>query len=582
MMLPNILIALFGNAVLFALLCADAAGLNLYLRTVLVTLAMYVVPGMAWMGCLHRHVSGSVFYLFFQFVFSVLGMILVHAAFLATGHVPGPDGFVLGLLVVTNLGIVVTRPGRALTAVGFDARRVVILAMSLVSIYSCLFAGMRHLPGQLDLDGEHQGTAYGIIHEFKPYLTSDIIASPYYFAHPTLSNFFNAYSTLLLGNLEDYRYFYDTAKETERMLALKPGAEIPTVIGEDRGTLLRMRGDIYIFKMFWRQHLVDRPFSRQRLIEFVSMHDQNRFFDDPRPFPARASNIFAGLLAVCLLFQWITQLTNSRLLGIVSGFVYIFSPGIFIRSCFSEHVAFTNMVLILLAYQATFPRAFEGQGRAGRWLAYVPGVVAGLINQKVIIMVLPLFLLQAVECLRRKEAGSLLGRMLREMTIPVGFAVGTLLFWAYGLAIDPEAFFVSHLRVHLFDRLLHLNTMFAEDYPTLGYLWYQFNYEFPAFLLCVFAMLYSWKNSLNRNVVFLSLWAAGGALLFSLVDWKQTNHLTQLTIPLLGILMMYIEQQPLMYKRALKVLVGLSLLFGFWFDMQLLASFQFYQPVSGW
>ncbi|MBZ0167088.1 MAG: hypothetical protein K8I00_09800, partial [Candidatus Omnitrophica bacterium] len=417
-----------------------------------------------------------------------------------------------------------------------------------------------------------------MIHELKPYLTSDIIASPYYFAHPTMSNLFNAYSTLLLGRLEDYRYFYDLAKQTERVLHLSPGQEMPVRLGEERGTLLCLDPQTFVFTTMWDNEMIDRPFSRQRLVEYMAIQDQNLFFENPQPYPARASNVFASLLVLYVLFQLITKLTDSRLLGIVGGFVYIFSPGIFIRSCLSEHVAYTNALLVILAYQFCFPREFAGKGRWGGYLKYVPGLMAGLINQKIIIMVLPLFFLQAYACFRDTEKGPFLRRLMKAAPIPVGFAAGTLMFWGYALCIDPDAFMLSHLRVHLFDRLLHVNTMFAGDYPGVGRLWYEFNYEFPPFLITVFALLYGLKDCRDRTMIFLVMWITSGVLFFSAVDWKQTNHLTQLTIPLLVIIMIYIEKQGVTYKRVLKVLVGFCLLYSFWFDMQLLENFHFYEP----
>lgn len=328
--------------------------------------------------------------------------------------------------------------------------------------------------------------------------------------------------------------------------------------------------------------MVDRPFSRQGLVEYMAMRDQNIFFEEPRPFPARASNVFATLLVLYVLFQLITKLTDSRLLGMVGGFVYIFSPGIFIRSCLSEHVAFTNTLLVILAYQFCFPGEFAGKGKWGRYLKYVPGLMAGLINQKIIVMVLPLFLLQAYACFRETEKGPFPRRLMNAAPIPVGFVLGTLMFWGYALVIDPGAFMLSHIRVHLFDRLLHVNTMFASDYPGVGRLWYEFNYEFPPFLISVFALLYGLKDYRDRTMIFMVLWVISGALFFSAVDWKQTNHLSQLTIPLLVIVMIYIEKQGVAYKRVLKILVGFCLLYGFWFDMQLLENFHFYEPTSGW
>lgn len=580
MFIKNRHIALLCNLSLFSNILILYTGAGDFLSALIVTAVIYIVPGLAWIGLIKKHVKDSVFLVFFIFVFSFSLLTIILCGFLAAGIHPRPVPFLLLTSVVVNIGIILTRPAGAFQAFHYDFRETFILSLSLVCIFICIFVGMKTIPEKLDLDGEHQGTAYGLIHELKPYLTSDdFIGSAFYFAHPPTTNLFNAFSIFLLDKTDDYKYFYDSAVLTEKVLMLSPGEEATVEFMGETTRVKNSNGQYFMLKKLSGKDTRDYAYTKSGLIEYINWQDQNHFFSRPNVLPARLSNIFASLLIFFILYKLITGLTQSRLLGIVGGYAYIFTPAIFVRSCLSEHVAYTNCLMVLLAYQYFRPEIWENSKRS---LKYIPGILAGLINQKIVVLVLPLFLIQVHRSFKeRKEKGFIKGLKERS-AIPLGFALGSVLFWIYGMVIDYHAFILSHVKVHLFDRLFHHNTLFAEDYPGLLRLWLEFKFEFPYLPITVFTLIFCLVKFPGRYVSLFSAWVFSGAILFSIVDWKQTNHLTQIVPPLLIVMMIYIEQQPLMFKRVLKIIVGLFLIYSFWQDMRLINDFSYYNPTSGW
>lgn len=558
-------------------------GLGDYLNSLFVNILMYALPGLCWIGLLKNRIDDHIANLFWIFTLSTSVHLFVHVVHLIVGVDPNPYLFLLVIAIISNIGIYISRPHQVFENFKFPRMQVVILSLASLCVFSCLYSGMKTLPEQIDLDGEHQGTVYGFMHELKPYLTSDIVVSPYYFAHPPLSNLYNAYSAFYLNKADDYKFYYDTAKTAERVLALDVNQRAKIRIGDVEHVIERQDHQYFVIQESRGESRLQIPYMKDRMIERLSEEDQNEFYRRPRVFPTRVSNLFAGVMTYLVLFQLIVVVTNSRLLGFVGGFVFIFSPGIFVRTCFSEHVAFTNCIMAMLAYQYFRPEAFTFKSkRRVSWAAYIPGVIAGLINQKIVILIVPLFLLEVFKRFRNMSKSPADTQPSAGLAIVTGFTIGTLVFWLYGLLVDQQAFIISHLQSHLFDRVLHRNTMFADDYPGLIQLWREFFKEFPLFWLALFGIVCNLKNIFSKRIVFLLMWAVFGAISFSLVDWKQTNHLMLIIIPLIVLLMNYIEQHKIGYKRCLKILVGLCLLYSFWIDLQLMQDFTYYMPTSGW
>ncbi|MBZ0166340.1 MAG: hypothetical protein K8I00_05990, partial [Candidatus Omnitrophica bacterium] len=296
----------------------------------------------------------------------------------------------------------------------------------------------------------------------------------------------------------------------------------------------------------------------------------------------RASNLFAGLFVVLVLFQFIDKLTQSRPLAVIGCLAYLSSPGIFIRSCFATHFGYTACFFVLLAYQHVFRATWSSGNRRGQWVALLPGFLAGLINQKLIILVFVIYLSHLWQNLRMKEkAGPWWSRFCSE-PITLGYILGLTAFSIYGLSTNYQAFYLSFIRVHTLDRILPGHSMFAADYPALLTLWREFVVEFPLGLFAVpclgFAM---WQYRL-KPVAVLAAWFVVGALVFSVVDWKLTYHLMYLVPPCIILMMLTIGNLRPKFRNFAQSAILAGIVFNLVMDVALLIDFRTYLPTGGW
>jgi hypothetical protein len=132
----------------------------------------------------------------------------------------------------------------------------------------------------------------------------------------------------------------------------------------------------------------------------------------------------------------------------------------------------------------------------------------------------------------------------------LGFVAGTAAFWLWGLAVDAGEFWQSHLRIHYVDRLLYHNPLQFGGYPTRTELWVEFwqhtGYVLLPMGLAALVVLAAQKGNeataraqaqpdsarpLYSPGLWLT-WAFLTAVVFTLVDWRQTKHLTPLLLAL--------------------------------------------------
>jgi len=278
----------------------------------------------------------------------------------------------------------------------------------------------------------------------------------------------------------------------------------------------------------------------------------------------------------------ITSLTGSQFLGILGGIIYIFTPGIFIRSCFSAHFAFTNYFFLLLAYQYINPKQFMISKDKRNLLLIIPGVMAALINQKIIIIIGAIGIACGMQFFNNSKKPTSLKRLIMDEPIIQGYFLGTLLFWCYGFFIDHQAFILSHIRVHTIDRLLHINTMFAEDYPSIFRLWLEFIIEFPYFILAFIGLLFGVRTYFRDRINIFLLWFFCGAFIFSIVDWRLTDHLVYIVPPLIIMLMIFISKQGKTLQNIFITCIFVCLTYSVWLDAALVSHFNTYVPTGGW
>jgi len=138
---------------------------------------------------------------------------------------------------------------------------------------------------------------------------------------------------------------------------------------------------------------------------------------------------------------------------------------------------------------------------------------------------------------------------LYPFAIPIGFAVGTLTFWLYGVWVDAKVFYIEHLQHHLVGRVTHDAALGYGGYPSIPALWLEL-WQHTGFLLLPLGIAAlgvlctrkatrpgdgengtaaaGWRDTFGLWAV----WFVLTAVAFSLIDWRQTKHLMPLLLPL--------------------------------------------------
>lgn len=234
------------------------------------------------------------------------------------------------------------------------------------------------------------------------------------------------------------------------------------------------------------------------------------FHRDPAPVPTRTANVFLAALTVALLGAAAARLSGRPSLGALTAAAFATNPEVFVRSSYGGYFAgeiFALMSLLLASSRADFLLA---------------GAFAALVNQKLVFLPLAL---AAWRLREKREAHPAL----------LGFAAGTALFWAWGLAIDASVFWTDHIRSHLLDRIVHVNPLGYGGYPDPAALWSEF-VRHTGFLLLplgAWAVADGLRRGRDRDLLGpWAVWMLMTSLAYTAVDWRQTKHLMPLLLPL--------------------------------------------------
>ena len=437
------------------------------------------------------------------------------------------------------------------------------------------------VPQMDDHDYETQGTAYGLVHDLVPKLLTDRHTT-YYFAHPPLLHACVAGSFLYWNELDDLNRYEAAWKRnqaaTEGRLTEKPldefwrlpdgptPADLGTITGTAPGRESATRHRIV--GIGGSEYRVEPPLAGFGAkipvndLEVQLLYD--RYHHDPHALATRTPNIFFAALTVALLAAWIAQTTGRPWLALLVAAVYATTPETFVRSSYGGYFAISQLALleILLAVETWNLRSEnsplstgEGQGvrafsnQARRKWPLGPGIngliaggFAALACHKLVFLPAAIFVCQAIQA----DTVSLARRFLRAAMHPVvlGFALGTLLYWIYGLSIDAGIFWQDHVRTHLIDRVLHENPLNYGGYPSPAGLWLEFCRHTGYFLLPLGVLsigMLEWQRRKTPEGLpatvreILPVWICWMALLsiaFTLIDWRQTKHLCPLLLPL--------------------------------------------------
>jgi hypothetical protein len=266
----------------------------------------------------------------------------------------------------------------------------------------------------------------------------------------------------------------------------------------------------------------------------------HRYLEKPYRIETRTPNIFFGALTVACLGTWIAASSAGLALAFLAALAYMLTPEVFVRSSYGGYFAIGNLILLGIALSEEEKSLFPKQV----WLAcFLAGAVAAVADHKLIVVVASLALWEA---LRSREPRARAISALRHPTV-IGFATGTALFWAYGFTVSARSFWIDHVRYHLVDRIIHQPTPWqvAGHYPAIVALWLEFTRDtgwllLPLALMAFVILLQRGRTSSIRDTNeewrsttgFWLLWTILTAIVFSVVDWRQTKHLVIMTIPL--------------------------------------------------
>lgn len=463
------------------------------LQSFLVGAVVFLVPGMPLVALAQRtrwlnHPS-----LFWCMLASLAVFGLVLLASHAVGAGVSGTSLWHGVWIVSNCLVLVASLLKAPLQLPRILRRPIGIAEVLVfsAAYGMFFVGAtRIVPALDDQDDELQGTAHSLLLNLTPGLLT-ARNTDYVFAHPPLAHLYVAQTLAYNGLLDSLSAFNPATPD-----------RLP-------------RDSVY-------QRYLDRPYHLE----------------------TRTSSVWLSAATVLLLFAWIGAAARSRAVGALAAFTYAALPEVFVRSSYAGYYALGAYVTAHLLHAADLHER-DGSG-ATRWYCAATGLLAALSDHKLVIIIAAILLWQCVRRCRERATAAI---SIWHPTV-AGFAVGTALFWAYGLAISPRDFWIDHVRYHIADRILHINArgLDLSTYPGVIDLWVEFWRDtsfvvIPGGVIAAVLLARGLANdqdaSVRSDVDDLHpatpwLWLliiAGTSLAFSLVDWRQTKHLAILAVP---------------------------------------------------
>jgi len=487
--------------------------------SMIINLMMFFLPGICWISFFNNKIVDIVSYLFLVICISLATMISGCMFFYITKITLCSVNMLVFLLLLSNVGIFLSKPFLEVPQVTFNKIRLVnkmrLVELLLLSIllYTVLSgSALRIVPPLEDHDSETQGTAYGLMHKLEPYMVTNRYAV-YFFAHPLLLHFYIGNSFLLLDELDEVSYYYDSALEGEKT--------------------------------------VDKTNERE-LLDKIWKRDFQNFVANPHLLATRMSNLFFCVLIFYVLFLFLYSSTESYLLSLSGPVLYFTFPEVFVRSSYGSYMAIENFSFLMIAYLFFFKDRLEFNKKYNNTLFLMCGIFGGLASQKVLIAVFAMGILD-FNChdgnFWEKIRASLKNRIVQ------GVILGTILFWGYGFLVDSKVFIEDYLKQHMVYRFRLDDVRFTFSnkiwYPSIVDLWKEFNghlgfpFLFVALPLTVYTLFH-----IKRRESFFGLWFVAGAVLFSITDWRQTKHLMLIILPLIIAMIFHISKSRRWVKIA--------------------------------
>jgi len=614
--------------------------LDNFILSIIINLMVFIVPGAAWRGVWRSKVRNSVEEIILLLVTSsifLLAGVLVH--FSLGVEISAKSHFVY-LATVTNLGLIFVKPPAKRN--GITVLSLISLLIACLAYILFYWSALRVVPPIADHDMEVQGTAYGLMRRLRPYYVSDR-GEYYFFAHPLLLHFYNGHTILFSDTLDDMKYYHQNVSKARiiKELRLKPGMEIifsrrtlkeklrRTFFKVDEKTAILNRpppksvgsvefapfgiGRFRVDKnLIGEGNTLDVAYLRRAALKgLVEKQQEPRFtkYYEKRPrriIFSRMPSIFFAALAAWVLFRILNRITGSVPLSILGVVMYCTFLDVLIRSATSAYTAISCFLMLTMAYLYIFPSRKNEGHRTFNLPLLLCGVLAGLANHKMVILPLAILLTETIfrlhpeitrqfsrwarsktralpstKSARQKIKGLMKGLITQKAVW--GFLVGTAAFWIYGLCVAPDVFITEHLKYHLWNRIVHSNVLGYTHYPSVFLLWKEFVQNMGIFfpLVAVPATLYSLREIRERKF-FFAIWFLVGAVIYSVVDWRQIQHLMLIVPPMvLGIFHFY-QKSGKITKIFILALLLFSLLVNLVLLWQLTLDFHQFEPTGGW
>jgi len=548
------------------------------LASLAVNAVLFLVPAFGWLGFL-RAPTRALGMRLTAFVGISTGAFLAVVAILQIAHTVPTQALAWNLTwLVTNLGFLAQGLPDPAVAVrrSLAGREVALGILAFVTSYGLYYWGAtRVVPPQDDHDLEVQATGYGLLTRFEPLLLTDR-QTIYYFAHPPLLHLYVAGSFLYHGTFPALEVFDAASRRARDAREQRPFEPFRgPVLLDKSGTrvVIGIEPPDYLLAPTLDGAATRLPIEK---IELALIYD--RYRQQPYRLETRTPNLFFAAATVALLAIWAGRISRRRWMGFLMAVAYATNPEVFVRSSYGGYFAVGAFTTTLMLLAAEHWRRWPRWSRAGS--SVTAGVLAALSDHKMVL--LPAAAVVHAIGIRLKRAAL--------HPVALGFGLGVVLFWCWGMAIAPAAFLEDHFHHHLIDRITHLNPLGYHDYPTTAALWWEF-VKHSAYILLpagLVAMIYDIARARSRpspgarplRGLWL-LWTVSTAVAFSVVDWRMTKHLMPMLLALhLGLVP---DRTALRWRTASALLVLLFILaWNVWELTRLAADFPGFQITPAW
>jgi hypothetical protein len=482
-----------------------------------------LIPGLCWSARWGPRGAGRIA---LALGLSTLALLAVFLALRWTGRAPTPLAVAAGLALLGGAPLPFLR-GRGRIAVPWPS-----LGTAVVAAAALAWFALAVVPPQEDQDMEMQATAHALATRQTP-TTLTNRSTAYFFAHPPLLHFWQAGTFALSGRLSRVAYYDEAGRRAARGRFVEPPAEAP---------LAR------------RPHYDEwKPLLR-------------RFLAEPQLWPARQVTVLLAAVAAGLLAALAGSLSGSAAAGVAVAAVFVTFPDTLVRAAFAAYFA-ADVLLSLVILDGL-------EDDPARETTLLSSALAFLVDQKGL-------LVPAAWALAAPWAAG-----WKRLLPLAGALIGAGAFLTYGLVVDAPTFLFDFVSEHVTRRLSGSDIRFAADaarfYPSIPELWTEYvgryGLAFVAWAVLAVAVALRRPRPAARAAAAAVLL---GALVFSLVDWRQTRHLALLTAPAVIAIAGSWPRSPL-WRRAALIAAAALVARNLWAAWPLLSSFESLRPRAGW